>query len=80
MDADGHCYPTQARLAADLGVSRETANRRVRALLAYRWRDKPLLTAEKRRDPVTKAWDSAVYTVQEAAGLMFGNGRRGGAM
>ena len=66
MDADGRCYPNQRTIAERLGVSRETANRRIAKLIRYRWRDQPVVTAEKVRNG---AWENTVYTVKEASGL-----------
>jgi hypothetical protein len=69
MDADGRCYPTQSHIAKALGVARETANRRVQSLLRYRWRDEPIIAAEKRRNPQTQTWANTVYTLAPASGL-----------
>ncbi|WP_099518856.1 helix-turn-helix domain-containing protein [Paenibacillus sp. BIHB 4019] len=63
MDAHGRCYPTQWAIAEALGVARETANRRVAALLRYRWRGSPIVTAERRRDPTVQTWANTVYTI-----------------
>lgn len=69
MDADGRCYPTQWAIAEALGVARETANRRVAALLKYRWRGQPLVTAEKKRDPTTQSWANTVYTIHPVSNV-----------
>ncbi|MGF9711690.1 helix-turn-helix domain-containing protein [Paenibacillus naphthalenovorans] len=68
MDADGHCYPTQASIGRMLGVNRQTANKYVQRLLAYRWRGEPVIVAEKVRGPGGR-FDRNVYTVTAASGL-----------
>ncbi|ALS26958.1 helix-turn-helix domain-containing protein [Paenibacillus sp. 32O-W] len=49
MDANGRCFPSQETIAAALGIRRENANKRVKSLLAYKWRGRPVVTAERRR-------------------------------
>lgn len=68
MDADGRCYPTQASIGRLLGVNRQTANKYVQRLLAYRWRGEPVVVAEKVRGP-TGQFENMVYTVMPASGL-----------
>jgi len=64
MDADGRCWPNQWQIAEGLSVARETANRRVKALLAYRWQGEPLVTAEKQRRSEEQRWANVVYTIK----------------
>ena len=49
MDAQGRCWPSQKALAERMGVTRETANRRIQKLLEYRWNGRPVVTMEKRK-------------------------------
>jgi hypothetical protein len=61
MDKDGVCYPTQKRLAKDLGIRREAVNRRVKKLLEVEWKGEKLVTVEKHRDTRTQAYANTVY-------------------
>ena len=69
MNADGTCYPTQWQIATSLGVKRETANRRVKALADYRWQGNPLVVRERKRNPESKAWENTVYKILPISGL-----------
>lgn len=68
MDADGRCYPSQAAIGRLLGVNRQTANKYVQRLLAYRWRGSPVLVAENVREGGGR-FGKNVYTITEAGGL-----------
>ena len=75
MNADGTCYPTQWQIAKSLGVSRETAGRRIKALSDYRWNGKPLILRERKRRPGAMSWDHTVYKILPYSGLsIFGGG------
>jgi biotin operon repressor len=43
MDKDGKCFPSQAQLARSLGISRGTANERIRSLATFRFQGQPVL-------------------------------------
>jgi DNA-binding MarR family transcriptional regulator len=62
MSEDGKCWPTQSQIAKGLGVSRETANRRVKKLEAYRWQGKPLIEKKRERQKDGR-WENARYTI-----------------
>ncbi|WWA37434.1 helix-turn-helix domain-containing protein [Brevibacillus borstelensis] len=62
MDERGECYPTQELIAHRLGVSRETAGRRIKRLLAYRWQGREVIRAIKERDEGGR-WRTTRYTV-----------------
>lgn len=67
IDADGRGYPTQASIGRLIGVNRQTANKYVQRLLAYRWRGEAIVTVEKARDG--GKFDRNVYTLTEASGM-----------
>lgn len=73
MNADGTCYPTQWQIATSLGVARETANRRVRSLAKYRWKERPLIKVERRRNEDSTGWANTVYTILPVSGLSIFN-------
>ena len=47
MDKDGKCYPSQARIARALRISRGTANARVRSLARFRFEGQSVLLVEQ---------------------------------
>lgn len=71
MNADGQCCPGQARIARDLGISRQQANRRISDLASYRFRGRPVLRIEKTRRKTAKGgrWANNVYHIQPISGL-----------
>jgi len=66
MDENGDCYPSQDQIAKDLGLSRETANRRIQSLLRFRFDGKPIVKAVKLRNKEGK-WDNVRYTILPVA-------------
>ena len=62
MDENGDCYPSQDQIARDLGISRETANRRIQCLLKFRFDDKPILKAVRSRNK-SGTWENVRYTI-----------------
>jgi len=71
MDENGLCYPSQARIARDLGVHRQRVNERIRELLQYRFNERPVIRLEKRRvrTAAGERWASNVYQILPIAGL-----------
>ncbi|MCR9095660.1 MAG: helix-turn-helix domain-containing protein [bacterium] len=71
MDADGQCRPSQARVARDLGIGRQQANKRIRSLAAYRFEGRPVLRVEKTRRMTSSGgrWGNNVYSIQPISGL-----------
>ena len=62
MDEQGNCFPSQDQIAKGLGVRRETANRRIKKLVEYRWQGRKLIeTTRKRTEGGT--WENTRYTV-----------------
>lgn len=66
MDENGVCFPSQSKLAKDLNMTREAVNRRIQALLNYRWKGKPILKVER------VPGKSNVYRILDHCGLKFG--------
>lgn len=62
MNEQGDCFPTQAQIAKGLGVSRESANRRVRKLAEYRWKGRPVIETIRKRGEGGR-WENTRYTV-----------------
>src|SRR5690606_28011196 len=62
MNEKGECFPTQEQIAKGLGVTRQTAARRIKRLLEYRWNGREVITAVKMRDKKGR-WENTRYTV-----------------
>ncbi len=71
MDENGFCYPSQARLAKDLGLSRQKTNRRIQELLAFRFQGQAIITVAKNRvaKPGGSRWANNVYQLRPVTGL-----------
>ncbi|WP_307475597.1 helix-turn-helix domain-containing protein [Cytobacillus purgationiresistens] len=68
MNEKRQCYPTQSQIAKGLGVSRQTANKYVNDLLAFRWEGKPVIRSIKDRDEHGR-WDNTRYTIMSVSCL-----------
>ena len=68
MDAQGNCYPTKSQIAKGLGVSRQTANKYINDLLAYRWQGQAVIEAVKERSPKGR-FANMRYTVKSVSNL-----------
>jgi len=66
MDKNGNCYPSQDQIARDLGISRETANRRIQSLLRFRFDGKPIIKAVRLRNK-EGTWENVRYTILPVA-------------
>ena len=66
MDENGDCYPSQDQIARDLGISRETSNRRIQSLLRFRFNGSPIVKSAKVRNKDGK-WDNVRYTILPVA-------------
>lgn len=62
MDEKGIAFPTQDLIAKNLGVSRQAANKRVRKLLEYRWKGRPIIEAERVRSE-GGTWENTRYQI-----------------
>jgi biotin operon repressor len=65
MDKDGKCYPSQAKLARSLGISRASANARIQSLSRFHFDGKPVLVVEKqhRRSRLGHRFAANRYTI-----------------
>src|SRR5215472_6899275 len=71
MDENGKCYPSQERLAKDLGIRREHMNKRIKRLLAFRFHGEPVMTMTKNREsrPGGSRWANNMYRLRPITGL-----------
>lgn len=76
IDAEGHCFPSQDALAEALGISRSTVSKRLKSLLAFRWKGKPLVSAKK-----VRGWkgifENTIYTILPESYLRIFDNNRG---
>ena len=68
MNEDGNCYPTQERIARDLGIRRQRVNERIQDLLKFRFQGQPVLTL-KPKTRFRGRWINNVYRVQPVSAL-----------
>lgn len=70
MDEDGRAFPSQAELAKQCGVSRQTINARIKALTEFRTKDgQSVLEAETVREGLDKT--RTFYRLLPASGMTF---------
>lgn len=71
MDENGNCYPSQARLASDLGIRREHMNKGITRLLSFRFHGEPIITMTKSRESGRggSRWANNVYHLRSITGL-----------
>ncbi len=77
MDENGFCYPSQARLAKDLGISRQKTNARIQRLLAFRFQGLPVLNVTKTRRATAGGgrWGNNVYQLRPITGFAIFGGK-----
>jgi hypothetical protein len=68
MNEDGNCYPTQDRIAHDLGIRRQRVNERIQDLLNFRFQGQPVLSL-KPKTRVRGRWSNNVYHLQTVSAL-----------
>jgi len=68
MNEDGNCYPTQDRIARDLGIRRQRVNERIQDLLNFRFQGQPVLTL-KPKTRFRGRWSNNVYFIQPISSL-----------
>src|SRR5712692_7967394 len=68
MDENGDCYPTQDRIAHDLGIRRQRVNERIQDLLNFRFQGQPVLSL-KPKARVRGRWSNNVYHLQTISAL-----------
>lgn len=71
MDREGCCNPSQGRLARDLGVQRDTVSRRIKSLLNFRFRGKPILQVDKKVRRPSGKYQSLNYRILPSSGLQI---------
>lgn len=76
MNEDRKCWPTQAQLAKDLGAHEKSIQRWTSELLAFRWKGKPIVTAEKRRSTKNPEHFYNRYTIHPEACFSIYNDKR----
>ena len=71
MEEDARCYPSQERLASDLGIRREHMNKRIKRLLAFRFHGEPVITMTKSRESRRggSRWANNIYRLRPITGL-----------
>lgn len=67
-EASGFGSGKQYAIAERLGVARETANRRIKALCDYRWQGKPIVKKVQGRTE-KQTWNNVRYTILPISGL-----------
>jgi hypothetical protein len=68
MNEDGNCYPTQDRIARDLGIRRQRVNERIQDLLNFRFQGQPVLSL-KPKTRIRGRWSNNVYRIQPVSAL-----------
>jgi hypothetical protein len=73
IDQNGNCYPSQQRIAEDLGTTRETVNRTVKELLAFRFQGRPVIGVSKVRLQTSSGsrWANNVYRLHPISGFQI---------
>ena len=71
MDEKGLCYPSQARIAKDLGIHRQRVNERIKELLEFRFQGRPVITVRKARLSTRNGgrWANNVYQILPVTGF-----------
>lgn len=71
MDEKGLCYPSQARIAKDLGIHRQRVNERIKELLEFRFQGRPVITVRKVRLSTRNGgrWANNVYQILPVTGF-----------
>src|SRR5712692_4207455 len=71
IDENSNCYPSQALLAKDLGISRQHANKRIQRLLAFQFNGQPVLTVSKNRESGRggSRWANNIYQLRPITGF-----------
>lgn len=71
MNAHGVCWPSQSKIAKELGVSRETVNARIRRLCAITWEGEPILVKEAQHEK--RSGCTCRYLISPKSGLRIFN-------
>ena len=71
MDENGVCFPSQSRIAKDLGITRQHANKRIQDLLAFRFQGQPVITLSRMRlsRPGGSRWSNNLYQLRPISGF-----------
>jgi hypothetical protein len=75
LDENGHCFPSQERIAKDLGIGRQAVNKRIQRLREFRFAGKPLINISRSTVPQGVGGtrrDKNSYQLYPIAGFRFG--------
>lgn len=75
IDQNGNCFPSQSRIAKDLGIHRQRVNERIQELLDFRFQGVPVISVSKNRDKRSAGggtkWANNVYRLYPITGFQI---------
>ncbi|WP_141503831.1 helix-turn-helix domain-containing protein [Paenibacillus luteus] len=79
MNDERKCWPTQAQLAKELQSTEKSVQRWTSELLSFRWKGRPIVTAQKKRTTKNPEHFYNLYTIHPAACFSIFNDMRNGS-